>query len=94
MVNLASNHRRHSHIRWRALRSLAASHSEVDESYPSDLADLEWLSPRQRAVLYLAEVEGYRFNEVAELVGCSEPAARMAASRARRRLREALAWEV
>jgi RNA polymerase sigma-70 factor (ECF subfamily) len=93
MVNLASNHRRRSHSRWRALRSLAASQTDVEETYPSDLADLEWLSPRQRAVLYLAEVEGFQFNEVADLVGCSEPAARMAASRARKRLRETLAWE-
>jgi RNA polymerase sigma-70 factor (ECF subfamily) len=73
---------------------LEASASPQIEAYPSDLSDLEWLKPRQRAVLYLAEVEGYPFSEVADLVGCSEPAARMAASRARKRLREALAWEV
>ena len=94
MVNLASNHRRRSYSRWKAIRSIGASLADSTESYPSDLSDLEWLSPRQRAALYLSEVEGYRFSEVAKLVGCSEPAARMSASRARKRLREALAGEV
>lgn len=94
MLNLASNHRRRSGTRWRALQFLAGSSATVEESYPSDLSELSWLSPRQRAVLYLSEVEGYPFASVAQMVGCSEPAARMSASRARRRLREALSGEV
>ena len=36
--------------------------------------------------LYLHEVEGYRFSEIAAMFGCSEAAAKKAASRARRRL--------
>jgi len=94
MLNLVSNFRRRSISRWKALRRLAASPPEAKETYPSDLSDLNWLSPMQRAVLYLSEVEGYRFGEIAQMVGCSEPAARMSASRARRRLRQALAGEV
>jgi RNA polymerase sigma-70 factor (ECF subfamily) len=94
MLNLASNQRRRSYSRWKALRRLAASPQQAEESYPSDLSELTWLSPRQRAVLYLSEVEGYRFAEVAEMIGMSEPAARMSATRARRRLREALTGEV
>jgi RNA polymerase sigma-70 factor (ECF subfamily) len=94
ILNLASNHRRRSASRWKALRFLAASPPAAAEVYPSDLSELNWLSPLQRSVLYLSEVEGYRFAEIAEMVGCSEPAARMSASRARRRLREALAGEV
>jgi RNA polymerase sigma-70 factor (ECF subfamily) len=90
MLNLASNHRRRWHSRWKAERLLAASSPEPAESYPSDLSELMWLSPRQRAVLYLSEVEGYSFAEIAELVGCSAAAARMSASRGRRRLRTAL----
>jgi RNA polymerase sigma-70 factor (ECF subfamily) len=93
MVNLASNHKRRWFTRRSAMRSFEASMSQQVEAYPSDLSDLEWLTPRQRAVLYLAEVEGYPFAEVAELVGCSEPAARMAASRGRKRLRQALTGE-
>lgn len=94
MLNLVSNFRRRSISRWRALRWLAASPPEASEAYPSDLSDLNWLSPLQRAVLYLSEVEGYQFGEIAQMVGCSEPAARMSATRARRRLRQALAGEV
>ena len=93
MVNLASNHRRRSATRWKAMHLLAASIPDGKVTYPSDLSELDWLSPLQRAVLYLSEVEGYRFAEIAEMVGCSEPAARMSASRARRRLREAMAGE-
>jgi len=91
IINLSHNQRRRAGVRRRALRLLAASQPEVAEDYPSDLSQLDWLSPQQRAVLYLSEVEGYRFAEIAEMVGCSEPAARMSASRARRRLRRALA---
>jgi len=93
MLNLASNHRR----RWRsgrkAERLLAASSSKPAEGYPSDLSELMWLSSRQRAVLYLSEVEGYRFAEIAEMVGGSAAAARMSASRGRRRLRLAVSGE-
>ena len=94
MVNLAANQRRRSATRWKALRLLAASPPDSETAYPSDLSELTWLSPLQRAVLYLNEVEGYRFAEIADMVGCSEPAARMSASRARRRLRRALVGEV
>lgn len=93
ILNLASNHRRRWHSRWKAERLVAASPPGPMESYPSDLSELMWLSARQRAVLYLSEVEGYRFAEIAEMVGCSAPAARMAASRGRRRLRVALDGE-
>ena len=61
--------------------------------YPSDLADLNRLSPRERSALYLHEVEGYRFAEIAVMLGCSEAAAKKAGSRARKRLAEALAAE-
>jgi DNA-directed RNA polymerase specialized sigma24 family protein len=75
IVNLSHNHRRRAGVRGRALRLLAASPPVATEDYPSDLSQLDWLSPLQRAVLYLSEVEGYRFAEIAEMVGCSEPAA-------------------
>lgn len=94
MLNLVANFRRRSASRWRAFRRLAATPPLAEEAYPSDLSELTWLSPMQRAVLYLSEVEGFRFAEVARMVGCSEPAARMSATRARRRLRQVLAGEV
>jgi len=45
------------------------------------------LSPADRAVLWLADVERLRFEEVAGALGCSPDAARARASRARARLR-------
>ena len=35
------------------------------------------------AALYLAEIEGYRFQEIGPMLGCSEVSARKSASRAR-----------
>ncbi len=93
MLNLASNQRRRWWRGMKAQQLLATSSSEPVESYPSDLSELMWLTSRQRAVLYLSEVEGYPFAEIAEMVGCSVPAARMSATRARRRMRDALGVE-
>lgn len=87
MVNLAVNHVRHGQVKRRALATLAASEpGSSSDSYPSDLAWLGELSPRARAVLYLAEVEGYRYREIGRLMGCTAVAARMAAMRGRRAL--------
>jgi RNA polymerase sigma-70 factor (TIGR02957 family) len=44
---------------------------------------LESLSPEQRAVLLLRDVFDYRYEEIAGIVGKSEPAVRQLASRAR-----------
>lgn len=94
IVNLAANHNRSMGRRRRALSRFEASQdASSDPEYPSDLAELLLLPPRERAALYLAEVEGYNFREVAQLLGCSEEAARKGASRGRRRLRVAFAGE-
>lgn len=61
--------------------------------YPSDLSDLLRLDPRDRAVLYLVDVEGCTFEEAAPMLGCSAAAARKRASRARHRLRTTLEEE-
>jgi len=94
MVNLAASHCRHMGARRRALNRAAASADyQASPSYPSDLAELLGLPPKERAALYLAEVEGYRFQEIGRMLGCSEGAARKSASRARARLRLTLATE-
>jgi RNA polymerase sigma-70 factor (ECF subfamily) len=92
IVNLASNERR------RARRAEAASHRLLaddggPDAYPSALADLLALDPRDRALLYLVDVEGHRANEAAAIVGINPAAARMALSRGRRTLRTALETE-
>ncbi len=94
MVNLASNHRRHFAVHRRALEQLKAGETTTRDDYPSDLAELGRLAPSDRAALYLSDVEGYRFAEIAGMLGCSEAAARKRALRARHRLVEALAEEV
>ncbi|MDF1597731.1 MAG: sigma-70 family RNA polymerase sigma factor [Acidimicrobiia bacterium] len=95
VVNLAADHRRRLGRRRRALARLAASSpSGVDPVFPSDVADLLHLEPRARAVLFMHDVEGYSYQEIANLLGLSDSAARMVASRARRRLRAAFAEEV
>lgn len=93
MVNLAKDYRRSLGRYQRALVKLAAEVGAVTDGYPSDLDDLFRLSPRTRAVLYMKEVEGRSFLEIAQIVGCSETAARSAASRGRRHLREVLSEE-
>jgi RNA polymerase sigma-70 factor (ECF subfamily) len=94
ILNLVWNERRRRRIRRRAEAEWAASASRpVAPTFPSDLTDLMRLSPQARAVLYLVEVEGFRFDEVAEMLGCSSAAARKRASRARKHLQAALAAE-
>ena len=61
--------------------------------YPSDLSDLLLLDPKDRALLYLVDVEGLSFEEATEILGFNVSAARQRASRARRALRDALTAE-
>ncbi|MCP4306290.1 MAG: hypothetical protein GY926_10765 [bacterium] len=75
----------------RRLRGSAVG--SVDPTYPSDVADLMRLRPVERAVVYLHDIEGLSFDVVAEMVGVNPGSARVAASRARRRLREELVEE-
>jgi len=94
MVNLAASHHRRRGAERRALRLAAASHDlQTDPAYPSDVAELGGLPPMQRAALYLAEVEGFRYEEIGQMLGCSRAAARKNASRGRERLRLAVALE-
>jgi RNA polymerase sigma-70 factor (ECF subfamily) len=92
MLRLASNARRHLGVqrRWRSRHRDVTS---TKDTYPSDLHELVRLSPNVRAVLFLVEVEGWRFADVADLLGCSEDAARARAARGRRELRAALQLE-
>ena len=62
-------------------------------AYPSDLSDLMGLRPTERAVLYLHDVEGMPFDEVAEAVGITAGNARVTASRARQKLKDVFSEE-
>lgn len=92
MVHVAANHNRSRGRERRAHLRVVASGAAEDTpaTYPSDLADLERIDPADRAVLYLADVERLPLDDVAEVLGVRVGAARTRASRARRRLRDAL----
>jgi DNA-directed RNA polymerase specialized sigma24 family protein len=94
IVSLAANERRRFGRRRRALSRIEPSGNGHVPSYPSDLADLIALAPEARAVLYLAEVEGWSYLEISTLLGTTEDAARTRASRARSQLRRQLAADL
>lgn len=93
VLNLARNHRRSWARATRALRRVGGGDEAMD-SYPSDLADLMRLPPETRGVLYLVEVEGCSFREVATVLGLTPEAARARASRGRRALRDAIGLDL
>lgn len=89
IVNAASNKRRRA-ARWRGLLPRVATNAAIDDDYPSDLSILDELSPVDRAVIYLADVEGQPHDLIADDLGLTASAVRKRASRARRQLRESL----
>lgn len=89
ILNLASNHRRKLGRARRALARLG-THETTEVSYPSDLSELMRLTPEQRFLLYLCEVEGRTYREAAELAAMTEAAVAKAVQRARGRLRTEL----
>ncbi len=65
---------------------LAQDPARLDR-YPSDFDVLDSIAPQERAVLWLADVEGWRFEEIAALFDKRPAAIRKQASRARAALR-------
>jgi len=89
IVNLASNQRRSLGRRRNALGRLLLEETKWP-TYPTDIEAILDLPPRQRAILYLVEVEDVPYVEAAEQLGITTAAARMLANRARKRARVAL----
>lgn len=91
MVNLESNRRR-GLGRFRAAvgRLRAGTH---EDRYPSDLSLLDALSPLDRSVLFLVDVDGRPSSAVAEQLGLTDSAVRTRATRARAELRARLQEE-
>jgi len=88
IVNGVNSEIRRSRTRRLTLRRMRGSGDDLGgDVYPSDIAELMRLKPVQRAVLYLHDIEGFAFNDVAKMVGITSGNARVTASRARRRLR-------
>jgi RNA polymerase sigma-70 factor (ECF subfamily) len=94
LVNLAANERRRLGRSRRARNRLGATTEEAEmESYPSDVSDLLRLPVESRAVVWLADIEGWPFDQIGAVVGCSAETARARASRARAALRHLYAIE-
>ncbi|MGH8959153.1 MAG: RNA polymerase sigma factor [Acidimicrobiia bacterium] len=89
IVNLASNQRRSLGRRRKALTRMSTEEGWLP-SYPTDIEAILDLPPRQRAILYLVEVEGVPYAEVGELLGMTTLAARAMANRARKKARIAM----
>ena len=89
IVNLASNQRRSLGRKRKAVGRLSTEES-WSPSYPVDIEAILDLPPRQRAILYLVEVEDLPYAEAAEQLRVTTEAARMLANRARKRARAAL----
>jgi DNA-directed RNA polymerase specialized sigma24 family protein len=93
VVNLARNARRSSRRRDAAFVRLAPVAGTAD-THPSDLADLERLPARDRALLYLRVVEGRSYAEMASELAMREEAVRARVSRATRHLRVLIVEEL
>lgn len=89
IVNLASNQRRSLGRKRTALGRLLVEEG-WSPSYPADIEGILDLPPRQRAILYLVEVEDWPYAEAAAQLGITTVAARALASRARKQARAAL----
>ncbi len=76
----------------RAVQELVSGGEAEDRAAARDLADraLACLSPKDRQVVMLTQVEGATTAEVAEMMGCSALAVRLRLHRGRRAMRQAL----
>lgn len=90
ILNTSANHRRRAGRLRRALGRLGAGDDHRDH-YPSDLALLDELSPTDRAVLEMGDIDGTPHAAIADELGLSPGAVRKRAMRARTRLRYVVA---
>lgn len=86
MVRLASNERRRLGRKRRANGRIGPEAEAIVASYPSDLAELDCLSPEDRGVLYLTVIEGRPDAEVAQMFDRSASVVKMRRHRALRKL--------
>jgi RNA polymerase sigma-70 factor (ECF subfamily) len=92
ILHLAQDRQRSERRRRRAWVKLGAQRAEVP-AYSWELEELRLVSPKSRAVLYLRIIEGWPYEDIARMLGCSQISARVAASRARQQLQSVLSKE-
>ncbi len=69
---------------------VAISSAEEEEMMQTVKRLIAALPEREREVIHLHDCEGMEYSEIAEIIGSSESAARMACSRARQKIKEEL----
>lgn len=89
ILHLAQDHQRSERRRRRAWVKLGCEQAEVP-AYSWELEELRLVSPKARAVLYLRIIEGWPYEDIARMLGCSQTSARVAASRGRQQLESVL----
>jgi len=93
ILHLAQDHQRSEQRRRRAWVIVGGDQAEVP-IYSWELEELRLVSPKSRAVLYLRVIEGWPYEDIARMLGCSPVSARVAATRGRRQLESVLSKEV
>jgi RNA polymerase sigma-70 factor (ECF subfamily) len=93
VLNDIRSHKRREE-RVSTVEDLESFQGEVRDAMPETKMDLEraiaLLPPGAKEVLILHDVEGYRYREIAEMVGTAEGTVKSQLNRARRLVREAL----
>jgi DNA-directed RNA polymerase specialized sigma24 family protein len=72
---------------------LGSEQAEVP-TYSWELEELRLVPPKSRAVLFLRIIEGWPYEDIARMLGCSQVSARVAATRGRQKLESVLLKEV
>ena len=93
ILHLAQDHQRSERRRYRAWVKLGSEQAGVP-AYSWELEELRLVSPKSRAVLYLRIMEGWPYEDIARMLGCSQSSARVAASRGKHQLESVLSREV
>lgn len=93
ILHLAQDRQRSERRRRRALIRLGSEQAEVP-TYSWELEELRLVSPKSRAVLYLRVIEGWPYEDIARMLGCSRTSARVAASRGKQQLESVLSKKV
>jgi RNA polymerase sigma factor (sigma-70 family) len=93
ILHLAQDRHRSERRRRRAWAKLGAEQTELP-AYLWQLEELRLVSPKARAVLYLRIIEGWPYEDIARMLGCSQISVRVAASRGRQQLESVLSKEV
>ena len=92
ILNLAIDHSRWAARERRVLHRMVPPTSP-SPSYSWDLDELRSIPPKARAAIFLHSIEGRPYSEIAEMLGCTQVSARVAASRGRKQLQDALVKE-